>query len=243
MQITEINYNNTFSGDWFEIKNNTNSTIDLSSFRYLIGKNTTAYSFGTGSIAPNSYLTVYQDQLFESFHNDISNTEQNAQLNLGNDAAIRIYDETGVLISSIRYENNTPWATTPTTEHRSIELIENTASNGPNHPENWSPSCEGGSPSEKRSFCPEVPIGELFGIYPNPNNGNFNLSITNLDPNAVNELRVFDMSGRIVYFEEISSPYELYSMDIDLSYLRSGMYYIQMKQGSKMDQHPVIITK
>jgi hypothetical protein len=122
-------------------------------------------------------------------------------------------------------------------------LIENVASNGPNHPENWSPSCEGGSPSEKRSFCPEVPIGELFGIYPNPNNGNFNLSITNLDPNAINELRVFDMSGRIVYFAEISSPYELYSMDIDLSYLRSGMYYIQMKQGSKTDQHPVIITK
>jgi hypothetical protein len=51
------------------------------------------------------------------------------------------------------------------------------------------------------------------------------------------------MSGRIVYFDELSSPYELYSMDIDLSYLRSGMYYIQMKQGSKMDQHPVIITK
>lgn len=243
LQITEINYNNTFSGDWFEIKNNTNAPINLTNLRYLVGKDTTAFSFGTATIPGNSYLTVYQNQLFETYHSGLSSSEQNSQLILGNDAAIRIYDATGKLISSIRYENNIPWATTPTTEHRSIELIENVASNGPNHPENWSPSCEGGSPSEKRSFCPEVPIGELFGIYPNPNNGNFNLSITNLDPNAINELRVFDMSGRIVYFAEISSPYELYSMDIDLSYLRSGMYYIQMKQGSKTDQHPVIITK
>jgi hypothetical protein len=65
-------------------------------------------------------------------------------------------------------------------------------------------------------------------IYPNPGNGLFNLSMENLqseDP----EIKVFDLSGRMVYINKFLNQKDILDVQIDLSGRAKGIYHLYLK--------------
>lgn len=70
-------------------------------------------------------------------------------------------------------------------------------------------------------------------IYPNPTNGNITLEFSNP---AQRMIEVIDVTGRLIVLEKTSTQ----SLQLDLSLFSSGVYYINIKDGSGVKQAKVI---
>ena len=83
-------------------------------------------------------------------------------------------------------------------------------------------------------------------VYPNPNNGQFTLSMTNNNLNNENvKLQVLNMIGQVVYTEIISSQDSGSSQknDIQLSDLSVGTYFLQVLTSKEVFNRKIIIVK
>lgn len=61
-------------------------------------------------------------------------------------------------------------------------------------------------------------------IYPNPTKGNLKIEVTNMPPGSLYEMRLYDMSGNLLITKK-DNP-EFY--DLDISYLRDGIYFLRI---------------
>lgn len=77
-----------------------------------------------------------------------------------------------------------------------------------------------------------------INIYPNPNNGNFTLELIN--PNRNIKVRIYDLSGQLVFasrkflYEEI--------IYVDMSTLTAGLYILQVDDGMTIVTRKLVIT-
>jgi hypothetical protein len=78
-----------------------------------------------------------------------------------------------------------------------------------------------------------------LSIYPNPNNGNFNIVFDNAVSDKV-AINVFDISGRSVYVEafEVSSTF---NQNINLNGVSPGLYLVQIVDGTRTTTQKVIV--
>lgn len=65
-------------------------------------------------------------------------------------------------------------------------------------------------------------------IYPNPNNGSFNVSIEELNASNI-ELTILDSRGRVVYAKQLDSNNTSFNEIIDLTSQQTGMYILKLK--------------
>ena len=79
-----------------------------------------------------------------------------------------------------------------------------------------------------------------INIYPNPNNGNFILSIENAGNKAIS-LSIFDISGRNVFNEKFVNRSVL-NENINVSSLESGIYLVKISDGNKDFYKRVLIN-
>lgn len=90
----------------------------------------------------------------------------------------------------------------------------------------------------KNSICQftEVPVQKenvlSAHIIPNPNNGNFEIEIGSVNENSV-EVQVQSSLGQILYSERIQNPGNSFHSKISLPVLSSGIYFVQVKSGTK----------
>jgi hypothetical protein len=74
-------------------------------------------------------------------------------------------------------------------------------------------------------------IGSNFNsslnVYPNPTNGKFDLSLTNIDK-VDGDIFVYDMTGRRVYSQKVDAI-GFYSTSIDLGNCAKGLYTVQVR--------------
>ena len=83
---------------------------------------------------------------------------------------------------------------------------------------------------------------ELFElvIYPNPNDGQFNLSM-NLQSNSSYQLvRIYNMSGVLMSSKEIPGSGKI-KVAIDLGDVPAGMYYVQVLRDGQVATKKVIV--
>jgi hypothetical protein len=78
----------------------------------------------------------------------------------------------------------------------------------------------------------------LANVYPNPSNGQINVSIANLTEDAT--LNVYDMIGQQVYSANILGNGTINEMH-DLSFLNSGMYILELRNKQSRCTHKLII--
>jgi len=76
----------------------------------------------------------------------------------------------------------------------------------------------------------ETSLGRSLNVFPNPNDGNFNVSFE-LDANEKVELRILNAAGQIVFTESLGSV-DRYDGSIDLSAKAKGMYVLQIETSS-----------
>ena len=80
---------------------------------------------------------------------------------------------------------------------------------------------------------------ENFTIYPNPNNGNFNINFTSQSSNDI-EILVHDIRGRQVYNKTFSSN-TVFNQNIQLNNVGSGIYIVTVKDGERKENKKIVI--
>lgn len=84
----------------------------------------------------------------------------------------------------------------------------------------------------------EVPVS--VSVFPNPSEGNFNLFIEG-NPNDETQIYIADMTGKIVYSEEIILQYSEETHVINQTNLPAGMYLIKVQNATSVATRQVII--
>ena len=74
-----------------------------------------------------------------------------------------------------------------------------------------------------------------FSIYPNPNNGIFNVSFNNELKNA--KLELVNVQGQVVFVKNIDKNKE----QLNLSHLNAGVYYVRLSSEEEVKIEKIII--
>ncbi len=80
-----------------------------------------------------------------------------------------------------------------------------------------------------------------FQVYPNPNDGRFNVSF-DLDSKKKTMIRATDVTGREVFADEIKKFDGHYTNEIDLRDQPAGTYFIKVQQGKKLTTKKVLVN-
>lgn len=110
-------------------------------------------------------------------------------------------------------------------------------------------SCENGHDAEVEDYTitvvPLLSVDEFgslggFSVYPNPNNGSFNVELNSVSSNDIN-ISVFDIRGREV-FNNIYKASTVFNETIRLDKVQSGIYMLQVSDGLNKHTKKVIIN-
>lgn len=77
-----------------------------------------------------------------------------------------------------------------------------------------------------------------IGLYPNPNNGNFNIQFTPTSEKI--EIVVFDLRGRVIFDKHYQNN-GLFNESIQLNNVESGVYLVKIQDGSRKISKKIII--
>lgn len=79
-----------------------------------------------------------------------------------------------------------------------------------------------------------------FNVYPNPNNGSFNIKFTSQSSAEKVQVAVFDMSGRIIFDKEYQHQ-STFDQNIQLNNVQSGVYLARITDGNNKEVKRIII--
>ena len=134
LRITEISYNPPEAGsdstEYIEIYNPTSSAINLNGYSFTSG---IIYTFGNVSIPAAGYVVVCGDSVAMQNRFGIAAYTWTGGLSNGGEP-IALKDNLGVLVDSLRYDDNSPWPTSPDSYGPSLVLCDLTVdqTNGAN---------------------------------------------------------------------------------------------------------------
>ncbi len=127
-----------------------------------------------------------------------------------------------------------------------------TAFNGQNSTGTWTLSVidafaqDGGSlNSWSLNICSVAPLSvnenglQNFAIYPNPNNGNFNIQFNSSTNNDI-KIGVYDMRGRQIVDKSIENT-GLINQNLQLDNVQSGVYLVSVQDGNRKEVKKIII--
>ena len=211
LAFTEINYrsfSNAETGDWIEIYNMEDDTVDLSGWRLKGLKPFKKWEIPAGSkIPPQEFLVLAQDSLlFDKWHSTPSVIGSfGFDLNEKETEKISLYDDLDRLVIEMTFNQKSPW---PNNEEssRTIELQE--IDSDFHDADNWQLGCKGGSPGLAPNDCeknlplliteikydshPDYETGDWFEIL---NTGNDSIQLSHwqiMDSNPKNALKIED---------------------------------------------------
>ncbi|MBN1995991.1 CotH kinase family protein [candidate division KSB1 bacterium] len=208
--INEINYNANFyyeSVDWVEFFNNSTSSIDLSGWTFRDQSDSNSYSFPANSIiTPFDFYIVCRDtSIFSRLYPDVQNVKGNFSFGLSsNGDAIRLFNNTGLLVDSVFYQSYEPWPTAANGAGYSLELMHPASDN--TQPGNWQASTiPGGSPGVSNTTRTDVQDSydrtvdgfSLYPVFPNPFNDQTNIRIDVPKQGHV-RMEIFNTTGQSV---------------------------------------------
>ncbi len=236
--IAEINYNSApdyNAGDWAEIWNIGPSDIDMSGWILKDMNNGNAFVFPNGTNLPADIRIIVSDSL-ESFTIKFpwaTNVlgEPDFHFSNGGDA-LRLYDQTGKIQFSVRYNDKAPWPTDADGLGFTLECVN--VSDNPNFATNWVAGCLFGTPG----FFFSLPCGDgieetelpAFSIYPNPFINFVEIIIDeNIDSESV---YITDMTGkRVIDFNSSQDHFTWNGENNFQTQVAAGIYYLNVITG------------
>ncbi|MFN5784399.1 MAG: lamin tail domain-containing protein [Flavobacteriia bacterium] len=244
--ITEINYNNIGSdynaGDWVEIRNMTGSAISLNNYVFKDSKNDHTAPLGNLILDPGGIWVLGNNgQLFAVRHDGIANYSEVFDFGLNGSEALRLYNDQGRLISSVNYDNSEPWPIQPSIEDYTLEYDYYNGFVDPSSADSWFVGCEGGSPGKIFTPCPVVPEGEFGFLYPNPTYSQLTVAFDNsTNSSGKTDIEIYDIAGNIVHKVSVQAIESKVGEEINVEFLRGGVYYVKIIQDGRTDQIPFV---
>jgi len=258
--INEINYNSSDesnSGDWIELINITDSSVNISN--WIIRDEDWSHTFEIPNgevLGADDYMVICKDSmLFRQVYPNTENLVGNMNFGLsGNSDEVRIFNDQGNLIDSVRYSDDPPWPSGPDGNGSSLELINPLMDN--NIATTWSTSDESGTPGYlndsytilESSDSENIPDNTYLGAsYPNPFNMSLNIPLF-LVQNSEVMINIFDLLGRKIF----STKFNLntgknilnWSGQTDGgSYVSSGVYFVTVSWNTGLDTKKIICIK
>ena len=237
--INEINYNSSQdydSGDWIEILNYSDSTIDVSGWTFKDESKDNSFSIPKNTLVEsNGYLVLCRDTTaFKNiFGNDIKVIgDFDFGLNNGGDQ-VRLFDQYFNTVDSVLYGDTDPWVTEPDGMGHTLSLYKPDLDNC--DPVNWKASSSIGTPGKPNDFLStgikteSIPgIFRLSQNYPNPFNSSTNISF-DLPVNTHTKIEIYNMLGELV--DVVLNGYMSagsYSLKINFNNKPSGIYFCRM---------------
>ena len=208
--INEINYNSSDefdTEDWIELVNHGETEADLSNWIFKDENDEHIFQIPEQTIlTPNEYLIIARDlDLFLSYFPEPGNILGPFDFGLGGSGdQIRIFNEIGLLIDSVEYDDSEPWPLEPDGLGYTLELINPLYDNSLS--ESWSNSEENGSPGTENSSFLEIfqtstiiPSNtQIMPAYPNPFNGEVVIPFQ-LSEATNNFIYIYNILGQVIH--------------------------------------------
>ena len=254
--INEINYNSSDlfdSGDWVEIYNSSNMTVDMSNWYFSDSDDKHKFFFPPGTILePNQYLVLAEDEeKFNSIFPDVENYIGETGFGLsGSGELVRIFDIEGIIVDSLTYSDKSPWPKEADGDGSSLELkhplLDNTLG------ENWKASEGNGSPGRINSGTTDIKeldseiLPEQFVLYqnyPNPFNPSTTIKFSIPKSDFVT-LKIYNTLGQEVtqLISQVMNPGS-YSFDWNAGNIAGGVYYYRITVGQYSETKKLILLK
>ncbi|MFA4838722.1 MAG: CotH kinase family protein [Candidatus Neomarinimicrobiota bacterium] len=259
--INEINYKSESSfdpGDWIELYNPGETSLDLSGWVFQDSEDDHAFELPSQTILPpDGYCVICNDTVaFRMLFPSVRNIVGNVDFGLSSAGElIRLYDDSGILVDSVRYRSDLPWPTESNGGGATLALIDPLLNNA--LPENWAASEPYGTPGaennetdvEKSSDLSEIPTTfSLNQNYPNPFNASTMISFT-LPIDCFVEIAVFDLKGKdMIQLVKREMPVgyhriEWSGTDKWGNLVSSGLYLYVLKAGNYRECRKMVLLR
>jgi len=238
--ISEINYNsgNEFpAGDWFELFNYGETTIDLTGWYITDIKAEHIWTIpGSVTMLPNTRLVLASNiSKFSFVYPNVTNVLGSFEFGLGSPTdSIQLFNSNNKLIAGVKYSSLAPWPTEAYDKGMTLELKDPNLSL--NFAANWFAGCLGGSPGSAYSKCNSTGSSisseaSLARLYPNPANDWIQIVL----PATMNEQRitcsVFDVMGKEVK-SGTSVDGTQNNIELSVANLPDGIYIVHLSGGN-----------
>ncbi|NOX46554.1 MAG: T9SS type A sorting domain-containing protein [Chlorobi bacterium] len=243
--ITEINYHSDTlmdSGDWIELYNNSDVSVDLSGWIFMDSEDDNRYAIAEGiSLDPEEYIVFSNDRLkFSTINSSVTNYRGNFLFGLNRTGEkLRLFDTKMQLVDLVEYDNELPWPVEPDGNGPTLQLTDPSLDN--NMAENWTASeLLGGTPGYGEYGTSNVPerLSDLL-VYPNPTSNYFFIKADHLKSKPIT-IEIYDTSGRRVFFKEtiyfskiaIEKPGDI-----------EGLYFLKITEGNGFFVEKLVFIK
>jgi hypothetical protein len=242
--ISEINYKSSIAenaGDWFEIRNIGNTTINIGNYGVRNHKNDLHYLIPSGTIlAAQEMVVVYNTPaLFNTQFPFLLNKVGPFLFGLDGDGdAIRLYNAADKVIFSVYYDDDAPWTNQPdgfgyTLEADTNFIFSRDVCDGTN----WFAGCPEGSPGKK--YNPDCLGGMeengdiLISVYPNPSSEYVNIS--GLENSIEWNVKLYSPLGQLI------SVYTQQSI-VQVANLADGTYILEIETPTYRTRKKLMVT-
>ena len=253
--INEINYNSPAdndSGDWVELYNAAEYSIDVSGWALLNTNNDKKFVIPADTeLGAGSYLVLCDDlESFRTIFPDIDVCMGNLGFGLsGKGETVRMVDAAGALMDSVTYDDVEPWPTRANGQNATLSLINPLLDNA--LASSWKASKGHGTPGARNDiYKPYDPHTSTVSTplmlkqnYPNPFNVSTSISIRTLEACHVT-VNIYAASGQKVarLFDGVLE-YGDHIIVFDAGEYPSGVYFCRVNTGDFYRTIPMLLLK
>ncbi|HPO61540.1 MAG TPA: CotH kinase family protein [Candidatus Kapabacteria bacterium] len=220
-------------GDWVELYNISDKTIDISNWIFKDEDNEHNFTIPQGTVLNSKdYLVLCESsENFSNTYPNILNYKGNFDFGLGRPDIISLFDSDNKLIDSIAYSHTAPWDANADGTGYSLELNKFNIDN--NNPLNWYASLiYGGTPGAINSEYVSVEEIETendiyFTCYPNPLN-DYSVIEYGVPFNTNISINIYDLLGNKIK-EIYSGLVEKNRINFSTESLAKGVYFIKLE--------------
>jgi len=257
--INEINYHSSDNfnpNDWVEIYNPTDSTFDMGAWEFKDESDDHIFTIPQGTLLEsNEYIIICRDTVdFKNHFPGVQSYIGDLGYGLsGGGELIRLYDNGGLLVDSLTYDDEEPWPLEPDGNGPTLELINPLQDNG--HHSFWAASTGNGTPGTLNSTylgeITDVVIPNEFTLYqnyPNPFNPSTNIMYY-LTERSMARVKIFDALGREIRVLDsgIKNPgYHTVRWEGKDGYgkhVSAGIYLYQLQIGQYIQTNKMVLIK
>ena len=257
--INEINYNSSDSfnpDDWVEIYNPTDSIFNITNWIFKDEADDHSFIIPEGTVLnPGEFLVLCRDTIsFKNYFPNVNSYIGDLGFGLsGGGELIRLYNNDGILIDSLTYDDDNPWPPEPDGEGPTLELINPFSDNGVYS--NWTASLGNGTPGEQNSnYLGSInnnPIAEdyrLYQNYPNPFNPMTKIMYY-LPKKSKISLTIYDALGReIRSLDKGQKDYGYHTLEWDSkdnygNKVGAGIYLYQLLTEGYIKNNKMVLIK